>query len=147
MPLPVIGGIIAAAGSVGGAAIASHSANKAAEQQTAASDKALAVQQQQYANAQKLLSPYLTGGSALSPLNYRVNPYGAASPFQGVEGAPTFGNLATYAGSGQTPAAAAANPGGGDMVMMQAPASEGGMRRAVPRALVPHYQQKGAQVV
>lgn len=126
MPAAVIGGILAAGGAVGGAAIAANASKSAASQQQASASQALGVQQQEYANAQKLLQPYLYGGPALSGLNYRVTASGAPSPYQGISGAPSFGS--PYA------------PG----VLMRAP---DGTQQQVPAALVPHYLSRGAEQV
>ena len=77
----IVGGI-GAAGSIGGAAIASSGANKAAQTQASAADQAaqlqyqasqnaLDFQKQQYATSQQELQPWLqSGGAALSNLNY-----------------------------------------------------------------------------
>jgi hypothetical protein len=71
-PLAIVAGI-AAAGSIGGAALSSHAAGKAASAQSAAADQAaqlqhqdaeqaLAFQKQQYADQQKNMAPWLQAG-------------------------------------------------------------------------------------
>jgi hypothetical protein len=80
-PLAIIGGI-AAAGSIGSAAMGSHAAGSAADAQANAAmsaaqlqhqdaQDALAFQKQQYGTQQKQLAPYLqTGTNSLSQLGY-----------------------------------------------------------------------------
>jgi len=69
MPAAVVGGIIAGAGAVGAAAIQSHAAGKAADQQVAAGDKALALQKDIYNQQQVNEAPFRnTGASAITTL-------------------------------------------------------------------------------
>jgi hypothetical protein len=64
MPAVVaIPAIIGAVGSIVAAKIGSNAANKAAQTQTTAANNALTLQQQQYANAQSALTPWITTGS------------------------------------------------------------------------------------
>lgn len=99
--LGIIGGI-GAAGSIGGAAIASHSAGKAADAQTQAaqyaadkeyqaSQEALDFQKQQYDTTQKQIAPWLQAGQgALTQLTAGTNPGGAlVTPYSGSFQAPT----------------------------------------------------------
>jgi hypothetical protein len=69
MPAAVVGGIIAGAGAVSAAAIQSHAAGKAADQQVAAGDKALALQKDIYNQQQANEAPWRnTGASAITTL-------------------------------------------------------------------------------
>lgn len=69
MPAAVVGGIIAGAGSVAAAGITSHAAGKAADQQVAAGDKALALQKDIYNQQQINEAPWRnTGASAITTL-------------------------------------------------------------------------------
>lgn len=90
----IVGGTLAAG--IGGAAISSHAAGKAANTQAGAanyaadlqkqeSDKALAFQQQQWDTQQKNMAPWLqTGQSALGQLHYltKTPGQGLLTPFQ-----------------------------------------------------------------
>lgn len=99
--LGIIGGI-GAAGSIGGAAIAGHSAGKAADAQTAAanhaadlqykaSQDALDFQKQQYDTTQKQIAPWLQAGQgALQQLTSGTAPGGSLlTPYSGTFTAPT----------------------------------------------------------
>jgi len=69
MPAAVVGGIIAGAGSLGAAAIGAHAAGKAANQQVAAGDKALALQKDIYNQQQVNEAPFRnTGAAAITTL-------------------------------------------------------------------------------
>ena len=69
MPAAVVGGIIAGAGAIGSAAIQSHAAGKAADQQVAAGDKALALQKDIYNQQQANEAPWRdTGAAAITSL-------------------------------------------------------------------------------
>jgi hypothetical protein len=69
MPAAVVGGIIAGAGSIGAAAIGAHAAGKAADQQVAAGDKALALQKDIYNQQQANEAPWRnTGAAAITSL-------------------------------------------------------------------------------
>ena len=107
MPLAAIAAI-GVAGSIGGAAIASHGASSAANTQAAAADRAaqlqyqasqeaLAFQKQQFAQQQADMLPWLqSGAGALANLNYLMG----ITPATGGPGAPATGPgvpSATYA--------------------------------------------------
>lgn len=87
MPAAVIGGIIAAGGALGSAAIVSHSAGKAADQQAAAGEKALALQRDIYNQQQLNEAPWRNTGAA------------AITTLGGLLGLPSGGG-----GTGQLPA-------------------------------------------
>lgn len=139
----LVGSSIAAGGSIAGAAIGAHASGKAADLQKAAEDKSLALQQQQYQDAQTRYAPYQQVGQSVLPTlrnlaaNVQAPRYG-----QSLSGLSIYGSPQQNApsGSGQPQMG---TPGGGS-VMMRAP---NGQTKAVPREQVAHYQQQGAQVV
>lgn len=62
MPPAIIGGVIAGVGAVAGSAIASKGASNAAKTSAAASDRASAVQEENYNKSAATLSPYVNAG-------------------------------------------------------------------------------------
>ncbi len=151
--IPLIAG---AAGTVGAAAIGAHASGKAADQQVAASDKALGVQQQQYANGQRLLAPYQYGGPALAGLNQQVTNQGngmqaaqmyAGNPRtlpQGGQPQTTVGSMNARAMALQGSQGALGAPQGGQMVTVQAPTGE---TRQMTQQQAQLAVQHGAQIV
>jgi len=104
MPAAVVGGIIAGAGSIGAAAIQSHAAGKAADQQVAAGDKALALQKDIYNQQQANEAPFRnTGASAITTLGGLL---GLPSGGGGSTGQLPTNTLGSVAGPGYTPAQA-----------------------------------------
>jgi hypothetical protein len=153
MPAIVVGGIIAAAGSVGGALISAHAAHEAANQEVAAGTKALNLQTQQFQAGQQALAPYQFGGPAMSGLNYHVGTQppqggGGMPPAGGAGPAPTLGGLAGYGGGmSATPTSAPAGmpgQGGAGTVLLQAPTGE---TRRVPQDQAQRYVALGAKVI
>lgn len=126
MPAVVVGGLIAAGGSIASAAIGAHAAGKAADQQQAAGNKALDLQTQQFQAGQQALAPFQAapGSHPIEALNYHVG----TQPQNGG----TLGALANYGASG----------GGG--VLLQAPTGE---TRRVPSNQVQSYVARGAKVI
>ncbi len=113
----IVGGAIAAAGSLGAAAIQSHAAGKAADVQTAAAK-----------TANTRLDPYASAG------------YGAVSNLQGLVGRP-----ATAAQPVQTPMGGQPTPQtGSGFVTIKAPTGE---VQQVPMSQAQFYVSKGGQVV
>jgi hypothetical protein len=160
MPPLIAAAIIMGTTSVAGAAIASKAAGKASKVQKDAEDRALALQQTQYQDAQARYAPYTEMGAQALPTlrslagNVQAPLYGTNLKDLSIYGAPppmpagwpgmAFGRPV---GGGQTSAAAAQGTPmttGGEMVQLRAP---NGAVKAVRRELVPHYVQKGAQVI
>lgn len=104
MPPLVIAGAIAGAGAIGGAAISSHAAGKAADTQATAAEQAanlqhqdaqaaLDFQKQQYGNSLQLMEPYYrTGTSSLGELARLMGLPSFGSNFMFPGSAPTMGN-------------------------------------------------------
>lgn len=138
MPAAVLVPILVGAGATAANAVLTSKAAKAAErarqqQQTAldqsnavnqkATDDALALQKQMWETNQRNMQPYLQlGQNASTRLGSMTGLSGGSTGFQ---------NPAAMWGGPQT-------------VQMRAP---DGSVRPVPKAMVPHYQQRGAQVV
>ena len=61
--LPLIGGVIGAAGSIGGALIGGNAAQSAANTQAGAAEQAAQIQQQEFNTTTKNLAPFLQGGT------------------------------------------------------------------------------------
>ena len=167
----LIPSLVSAGADIAGAAIGSHAAGNAAQQQQNAAQQQLALYQQIYQNQQKNLAPYMAiGPGALANLGgltgQRMNaapPYTTATSPQGLSGpvssAPGF-TPPTYAGPGavsQTWQGPGVNPfyapgtpgyqaqaGGQSMVTLRAP---DGSTRAVPSDQVNHYLSLGATPV
>ncbi len=126
--------IVGAGATVASAAIGAHASGKAADQQAASGQQALGVEQQQYANSQRLLAPYQYGGPALAGLNHPVNNQGNGMPPPMLYGAgQTIPQAPKLAGYGYTPNARAMALGGpqaasgasnSGMVTVQAPTGE-----------------------
>lgn len=143
-------GLAAAGAGVLAGSMAGDASQTAAQQQIAANNQALAQQQAQYANAQKLLSPFQYGGSALAGLNHPVtNQAGPGSLLSGYTQGINARNMALggqSVGYGQ-PLGAQSSVGlvapssGSQMVAMVSPAGTTGM---VPAAQVAHFQSLGA---
>lgn len=164
----VVGGI-AAAGAITSAKIQSNAAKHAADTQTAAANKALTVQQQQYQQGRQDFSPYQQAGAAsVGRLQQRAqqqtpqfNP-GGPQPQWGSLGNPTGGQMpqpgppmgqgAAMGGSGmpqppQSPAMQSRGIVSGKMVALRAP---DGSVQQFPESAVPQVmaaaQAKGHQL-
>jgi len=95
MPAAVVGGIIAGAGSIGGAAIGSHAASKATQAETEAGQQSLALQKDIYNTTRGDLAPYRNAGTeALGSPNGLMNLLGLNAGALG-----TIGQGASMAGS------------------------------------------------
>jgi hypothetical protein len=145
MPALIAAAIIMGATSVAGATIASKAAKKASGVQKEAEDRALALQKTQYDDAQARYAPYTQMGQDALPTlrglagNVQAPRYGTNLADLSVYGAPP-----PQRPSGPGAPAMAQMGGGGDLVQLRAP---NGAVKAVRRELVPHYVQKGAQVI
>lgn len=141
----IILGAAAAGGQLAGAKIASNSAHDAAKTQTDAGDHALAVQQQQYQQAQQRLQPYQQmGTTALGRLGQIAGGQPSAPPMS----QPPMkyaGSGSTLGAMGQPPAPMAGLAGQTpQFVMMRAPTGE---TAQIPAAQVEHFRAKGAMVI
>ena len=142
----IVGGVIAAGGALGAAAIQSHAAGKAANAQTAAAGKA---------NAR--LDPYATAGyGAISNLQGMIGrPANGAIPAPGATGIPSGGLSALAVNTQQEqnklapPAIGPGQPASAQtasgFVTLRSP--DGKETQQVPAAQAPFYLSKGAQVI
>lgn len=142
MPPLLLGGIIAAGGAIGSAAIQAHAASKATDAEVKANNNALNVAQQQYGQTQQMLQPFISGQNTAA-LQRPVTGAGGYTPGVGLT-APTVARSA--APNTFQPAApqmgAPASQGG--MVMLQAPTGE---TRRVPAGQAQMYIARGAKVI
>lgn len=158
--IPLITGLAPAVGAIGGAALQSRAQGKAAKTQSNAALEAARIQDASLQRAEaeqrrihddlrQQNEPYLQGGQqAVSRMGGLLS-QGPNWSYQGpTGGAPVLPPRPEgvnrlrpiMAGSGQTPAAAAAAP----MVTMKAPT---GQVKQVPAAQVEYFAQRGASVV
>lgn len=168
----IAGAAISAGSQVASSAIAAHAAGKAAKQQIAAGDKALALNSQIYEDQKRTMAPWVNqGGQAINTLGALMGlpsgPVGGDGPpsalppaLPGMSGPqqrqvwgqrreerPMFGQGGPGAGPGSPGGFAGPNVPGmpsTDLVQMQAPDGE---IRAVPRALVAKIQAAGGRLV
>jgi len=84
----IIGGAaLTGVAALGGSMIQSNAAQKASSQQAATANKALGIQQQQFATGQAAVQPFITAGSSVLPtLTSLQNPGTAASTLQNLPG-------------------------------------------------------------
>lgn len=134
MPAAIIGPLIGAGVSAGagiiGASQAAGAAKSAAATQSTSADKAMAVGQQQYQQAQQNFAPYMQAGAqAASTLGSLLRPGGMGA-------APSQDSL----GWGGRPA----TPPPGGTVMIEAP---DGTRKAVPSSQAQSFIKRGGKVV
>lgn len=153
--IPLIIGAASTGAQVAGTVVAHKAASKAAKVQKAAEDQALALQKQQYQDAQQRYVPYQqVGQSALPTLqslaqNHPALPYGTNLAGLSVYGSQppmsqpggNGGPSSMLQGSGSMGGGQAQ---GGGMVTLQAP---DGSTQSVRPELVSHYVQKGAKVL
>lgn len=119
--IPFIPAIIAAAGATAGAAVQAHSANKAVDAQTRASNKALELNQDVLHQQQQNLNPYIQSGNmSLNRLNGLLGGSG-----------PQGGGMTTF---GQKPEV---------QVLVTSPTGQQMMR---PISEADHWQQRGATI-
>jgi len=140
--------------SAASAAYSSYAAKKAADQQTAAGEKALDLQEQMWNKQQSDLAPFVEDGKRMSAsMNVAMGMGG---------GTPSYGPMATPPPMGLPPERTPVAPGqqqaqplstamyapqpqaSQGFVVMQAP---DGSKARVPQADVPKYKQQGATVV
>jgi hypothetical protein len=133
MPL-VAAAAISAAGAIGGSALASHSANKAAKTSANAADQALQWEKSQYFDEQNRLAPYRDMGSQA---------YAKVGKMLGIEPSANPSAQVPYPNVGQRPGPvqATAQP---RLVQMQAPTGDVSYVRP---ELVQMAIQKGARVI
>jgi hypothetical protein len=97
MPPAIIAAGVAAAGSIGGALIASHSASKAADAQTNAAQLGIAEQQREYDQSRSDLSPWLQAGQqGLGGMLDILGLHGGGaqqSSIDALQGSPMFASL------------------------------------------------------
>lgn len=89
MPPAIIGGVIAGAGAIGGAVIASNGAKSAANASAAAADRSSEVQQQIYGQNKTTLQPFVnTGTAAMGNINalLGIAPTQTAQPATSIAG-------------------------------------------------------------
>lgn len=152
MPAAIAGAMII--GQIVAAKKSSTAAHKAADVQKAAEDQSLALQKQQYQDAQQRYAPYQqVGQSALPTLqslaqNHPALPYGT-----NLAGLSVYGSqppMSQPGGNGGPSSMLQGNGSmggqaqGGGMVTLQAP---DGSTQSVRPELVSHYVQKGAKVL
>jgi hypothetical protein len=149
--------IIGVAGGIGEAAIKGHQTGKAVDAQTAAANKALAVQQQVYGNQQQAAAPYQQAGQqtlgrlgqmaaqpqgSFSPANYQQGVPKPNLPQMPSQQMPSMGALGAPPG----PQPGMPTPGGqGDTVTIQTP--DGRVLQGFPRARIQEAMQRGAKVM
>lgn len=138
----LIGSAVAAGGQVAGAVIGSKAAKSAAKTQSAAEERVLGLQQQQYQDAQQRYAPYQQmGQNALPTLQALAGNVQSPHYGQNIKDLSIYGSKPPMAPQGQP--AGPMPMSAGAMVKMRAP---NGMMQDVPQALVSHYQEKGATV-
>lgn len=150
----IVAAAIAGGSSVAGAGIAAHAAGKAAKTQTAAADKALALEHQQYEQQREDLAPYRGLSAVLPSLMGRAG-QPVTSTGWGQYQTPTAPTTAPNAGpnsfaamyQGATSVAPGMASGGGPAGMVTLRSPDGKSTRAVPADHVQAYLSKGATVV
>ncbi|MCE5247956.1 hypothetical protein LLG88_13675 [bacterium] len=153
MPVaPFLPAIIGPAGSVGGAAIAAHSAGEAADIQQKSASDALALQREMFTTRRADLQPWVTSGNqanqTLSALmGFRPAPAAKQITDGGTSTtrAPRPGPFMDTMRSTRTVARQnGGEPADIEMVLLRAP---DGSQQAVPRRVASHYVAKGATLV
>lgn len=144
---PFTGGaslLIGAAADLGGAAIASRGAKKAAKTQVAAAEKAQGIHRDVYDRTTANYEPYRAAGTAAVPnlasLLSRERPsFGAPGVPPVMPGGPPAGGLASLSRGGVDGGAS-----GAEMVTVEAPDGE---RRQVPPQMAQALVSRGARIV